>query len=616
MSTTHETYGDDSSRIVRTLGMTLATLAAFAVGGGLMRYGLSEVWASAHQQNVLEWLRYSFADGHDAAGVARYWSMLAASPYPFYLVALAFGSVMLGGMVLAVLLGLALERAAMGLLVMSLIGGVAALVGAPLLDHVPMVQVWLAPGAVFLGGLLGLLGAPAEDGPRVVRGARTGLRRTSAKQLARASRKAHRQGAVLFGGVALPRPAETRHAVVLGATGTGKSVAIREVLAGLIARGDRAMVADPDGSAMATFWRDGDVLLNPEDARSVRWDVFGELERDADTKRFAEALMPSPGDAESLKWVEDGRAVLAATMRAFHREGLGSQADLALTLGGRDTERLAMLTEGTPAERFFAEGNERMLGSVLSTLRRPAETLLLSAQGTGPAFSVRRWVREGRGRLWLPYRADQVPLLRDAFACLLSVAMVEALSLPEDHARRLWFVIDEADQLGRITDLELVLTKGRKKGACVVLGFQSIAQLQQHYGRAVADVINEQCGNRLILRCDTSEGGGTARFASELIGDREVEREEETRSSTRGDKSRSSSRSQATRRSIERAVLPAEIAALPDCEGYLRIATQPAWTRVGFVPVRRESRMAGFVARREEAPMRAVVGTDAEELAA
>lgn len=490
--------------------------------------------------------------------------MLADGPYPFYLTALAFGSVMLGGMTLANVLGLALERAAVVLLAMAVIGGIAALFAVPMLDPVPMAQVWLVPGAVFLGGLLGLLGAPGEAGPRVVRGARTGARRTSAKQLARASRKPRREGVLLFAGTPLPRAAETRHAVVLGATGTGKSVAIREMLAGAIARDDRAVVADPDGSAMAAFWQDGDVLLNPEDARSVRWNVLDEIRQEADTKRIAEALMPSPGDAESLKWVEDGRAVLAAALGAFHREGLGDQRDLARTLGGRDTERLALLCEGTPAERFFAEGNERMLGSVLSTLRRPVETLLLASQATGPAFSVRRWVREGRGRLWLPYRADQVPLLRDAFACLLSVAMVEALSLAEDHDRRLWFVIDEADQLGRITDLELVLTKGRKEGACVVLGFQSIAQLQQHYGRAVADVINEQCGNRLILRCDTSEGDGTARFASELIGDREVEREEETRSSTRGDKSRSRSTSQATRRTIERAVLPAEIAGLPD----------------------------------------------------
>ena len=169
--------------------------------------------------------------------------------------------------------------------------------------------------------------------------------------------------------------------------------------------------------------------------------------------------------------------------------------------------------------------------ATIATWRRTSSLCRYRVSSECRWTSVRRWVREERGCLWLPYRADQVPLLRDTFACLLLVAMVEVLSLPEDHARRLWFVIDEADQLGRITDLELVLTKERKKGACVVLGFQSIAQLQQHYGRAVADVINEQCGNRLILRCDTSEGGGTARFASELIGDREVEREEETRSS-------------------------------------------------------------------------------------
>lgn len=42
--------------------------------------------------------------------------------------------------------------------------------------------------------------------------------------------------------------------------------------------------------------------------------------------------------------------------------------------------------------------------------------------------------------------------------------------------------------------------------------------------------IVENCGNTLILRCSASENGGTARFASKLIGEREVTREQVTKS--------------------------------------------------------------------------------------
>jgi len=43
-------------------------------------------------------------------------------------------------------------------------------------------------------------------------------------------------------------------------------------------------------------------------------------------------------------------------------------------------------------------------------------------------------------------------------------------------------------------------------------------------GMAMANRIVENCGNTLVLRCSASEGGGTARFASRLIGEREVVR--------------------------------------------------------------------------------------------
>jgi type IV secretory pathway TraG/TraD family ATPase VirD4 len=51
------------------------------------------------------------------------------------------------------------------------------------------------------------------------------------------------------------------------------------------------------------------------------------------------------------------------------------------------------------------------------------------------------------------------------------------------------------------------------------------AQVSATYGHAEAQIIVENCGNTLILRCSASENGGTARFASRPIGEREIARE-------------------------------------------------------------------------------------------
>ena len=85
---------------------------------------------------------------------------------------------------------------------------------------------------------------------------------------------------VTLAGVPVAAQDETKHFKLIGATGTGKSTAIREMLTAALERGDRAIIADPDGGYLARFYsaERGDVILNPFDSRSVVWDLFGEID--------------------------------------------------------------------------------------------------------------------------------------------------------------------------------------------------------------------------------------------------------------------------------------------------------------------------------------------------
>ena len=98
----------------------------------------------------------------------------------------------------------------------------------------------------------------------------------------------------------------------------------------------------------------------------------------------------------------------------------------------------------------------------------------------------------------------------------------------------------------------------------------------------------ENCGNTLILRCSASEQGGTAKFASRLIGEREVEREQTTTGKTHAGFATPSRRtsSTTTRRDTEDAILASEIEQLPDLTGYLKLASKSQWLRVRLLPHR------------------------------
>ena len=165
----------------------------------------------------------------------------------------------------------------------------------------------------------------------------------------------------------------------------------------------------------------------------------------------------------------------------------------------------------------------------------------------------------------------------------MRIAIFDTMSQPqgEGNDQRLWFVIDELDALGQIDSLKDALARLRKFGGRCVLGFQSIAQVSGTYGHAEAQTIVENCGNTLIVRCSASENGGTARFASKLIGEREYTREHVSESRGAGLFSRAqATKSTSIQHVTEAAVLPSQIEQLSDLEGFLKFASTPEWRRV------------------------------------
>jgi hypothetical protein len=231
-----------------------------------------------------------------------------------------------------------------------------------------------------------------------------------------------------------------------------------------------------------------------------------------------------------------------------------------------------------------------MFDSIRSVTASAVGALEHVAAQQAPQLSVRAWVRDDSpGALFMPYKAGQIAALRGVISAWMRLAIFETMDREEAppeagaaDARRLWFVVDELDALGQIDGLKDALARLRKFGGRCLLGFQSLAQVSSSYGQGDAHTIVENCGNTLILRCSASEGGGTAKFASQLIGEREVLRA--TRSTSRRLTEFFGSETRSEHIAMESAVLPAEIEQLPDLAGYLKFASSPVWQRVRLSP--------------------------------
>ncbi len=464
----------------------------------------------------------------------------------------------------------------------------------------------LSPKAIELAGLMSLLlfgylagiaAARRTPGVNVKRGTVI----LDGKDAQRRSRHARRNGALTLAGVAIPPLDETKHFKLIGTTGTGKTTAIRELLGAALRRGDRAVIADPDSGYLDEFYDParGDVVLNPFDRRAKLWDLFGEIRATYDVEQLARSLIPDHEGPDRI-WRSYARTFFTAVTRQLHEANIRELPELYRLLTSASAEELRLLVSGTPAQPFLEAGNERMFGSIRSVTGASLTAFeYLSTQQAEP-LSVRHWTREGKGAMFLPYQADQIAALRSIISTWMRLAIFERMSqpvesqpLPRQTGSRAngsyrtsdpppcWFVVDELDALGQIDGLKDALARLRKFGGRCVLGFQSIAQVSTTYGHGEAQTIVENCGNTLILRCSASEQGGTARFASRLIGDREVIRSHTSKSRSGGfladpRVSRSTSEQHVT----ESAVLGSEIEQLPDLHGFLKLAGCPEWMTV------------------------------------
>jgi hypothetical protein len=191
-----------------------------------------------------------------------------------------------------------------------------------------------------------------------------------------------------FAGHGVPELDETKHFKIIGTTGTGKTTVIRELLTGALRRGQRAVIADPDGGYMKLFLQParGDVILNPFDRRSARWDLFSEIVELHDADQLSRSLI-SDEDGAERSWRAYARTFLTSLLRQLHKAGEHDLRHLYWYLALAPAEELRKLLDATPAGAFLGQDNGRFFESVRSVATAHLAAIEhLSVQSEGELF--------------------------------------------------------------------------------------------------------------------------------------------------------------------------------------------------------------------------------------
>ena len=417
--------------------------------------------------------------------------------------------------------------------------------------------------AILLIWLMGQLGKTDFGGApfrKFLRGTKTASI-SALKKLTREKKKEQ----VTIADIPMPTKVENLHLLVQGATGSGKSVLMRELAYTSLKRRDRAIFLDPNGDMYSKFGGPKDVVLNPYDSRTKGWTFFNEIRADYDFHRYALSLVPRGQTADAEEWCAYGRLLLRETARKLKMLGKPSVYELFHWTTIADPESLREFLKGTTAESLFAGSSEasKALTSARFVLSDKLPEHLNMPVGD---FSIRTWLEEGEGNLYITWREDMAEALKPLISAWIDAVFVSILSMDEDENRRIWAFIDELASLEKLSSLEAALTKGRKHGLRVVAGLQSTSQLDDIYGRDLAQTLRS-CFRSLAVLGGSKTDPRTSKDMSDALGQHEVERDKYSKSS--GTRTSTNKAEDVKQESV---VTASEIASLPDLTGYIAFA--------------------------------------------
>ena len=383
---------------------------------------------------------------------------------------------------------------------------------------------------------------------RILRGPRLYKGREALRKLGKACRKECRRfrtGLALLPSVSLSRDRETLHHLIWGSVGGGKTQTMLRYILEAYRRGDGLLVLDTKGDMMSRL-PGYPLLIAPHDKRSLVWDVAADCRTRQDARELAARFIP---DSHDQMWSNAAREIFVACLVYLQatkkQDWTWKDLHSVVTLDVSSLTELASLYH-PDALRNLSPPDSRTTQSTLATFQAHMSVVAVFAEAWSyedrERFSIRQWLHNPPSfrPLILQHDPAYPDLSRIWVGSMVSflASAVGSPSLYESKERRIWLFLDEFPQLHPIRHFSSLIELGRSKGVIAVLGVQDLAQLRATYGREQAGAWPGMIGTKVITRINLSE---SAREASLLIGEQEVERSVKQVSRSRGNVSTTTS---------------------------------------------------------------------------
>ncbi len=357
-----------------------------------------------------------------------------------------------------------------------------------------------------------------------------------------------------------------KHIGLFGDSGSGKSIAIDDILMQSRQQQRKAFIIDPNGELFAKHGRPGDKILSLYDSRAVKWDFFHE---DVNPRFIAAAFIEIRSSTSDPFWSGAGQGLLEALIRT--NSNIGAIWRDLLSPPERIKQKLIMAEEMAGVSM----GEGKTAASVLAVATKELywlPELNSHCAGDAPFFSLYEWVNSKTTEwVFVVARDDDweatMPLIRTWFEI---VTLAVFGRNPRHENIPVDMVVDEVESVGHLPMVSKVLGRARKYKGRFILGAQNIPQLTEIYGDNIAKSMLAGLQNKMIYRCSEVS---LALEMTKILGAPEVEVIESGSSLPQSGRDQ---RDNISRRRMSRSnVLPDQLALMPDLTCYLKMSGLP-----------------------------------------
>jgi hypothetical protein len=301
---------------------------------------------------------------------------------------------------------------------------------------------------------------------------------------------------------------------VVGMQGSGKSLALHDLIAQSKDKNVRLIINDPSGEFYCAHFRPGiDYFFNPSLLGSVSWSIFKDLKYQYESDDISVAFLPKKeksGGGGSEFFEDAARSLFSAIVRKLAERGETETYKIAKAFFSSTDEELAALVKGTPAAAAISGDAKGMRAGVIASAAIHLSGISMMKECN---WSLSEFL-DSPGNLYFVGDEARFRAVKRLMIVML-MEVIKARNVRVHHLKYL-FLLDEFALLEDV-QVDRHLAEKRKFGVGIVVGLQATTQLNTTMSKERAETTMNVFGTLLQLKAPdaNAQKAAEARFGQQ-----------------------------------------------------------------------------------------------------